>query len=492
MAKPVEVSASESGVWEEAQGGGAEDPAASRAMARVGTTLHGKWRLDALLGIGGTAVVYAATHRNGSRAAVKILNPELSSHSQVRERFFREGYAANAVGHEGAVKVLDDDEAQDGSLFLVTELLEGEALEQRRVRMGGRLSEAEVLRLSEQLLDVIAAAHARGIVHRDLKPDNVFLTTAGQLKVLDFGIAALRELSTARAGTLTGSVMGTPAYMPPEQALGLWDDVDALSDIWAWGATMFHLLSGEVVHDGRTLNEQLGKAMTGSAAPLSWVAPDVTSAVAAVVDRALEREREKRWPDARSMQAAVRAASLERLATAGTSVGAVATPTLPGLATPPPPSPEGERQSMPTFRATALPVEFAPSIAPPATVARRRQAAFAIGGALALAAAGTCARSLVGDRSLGSTAATSSIAAPPSSPPLAPAVLASPEASPTAAETDASSALPSPAKNVAPAPTSVRPTPRPPSSKGAGTQACSPPYVVDVDTGKHRWKLECL
>jgi serine/threonine protein kinase len=491
MAKPVGVSASENGVWGEAQGGGAEDPAASRAMARVGTTLHGKWHLDALLGIGGTAVVYAATHRNGSRAAVKILNPELSSHSQVRERFFREGYAANAVGHEGAVKVLDDDEAQDGSLFLVTELLEGEALEQRRVRMGGRLPEAEVLRLSEQLLDVIAAAHARGIVHRDLKPDNVFLTTTGQLKVLDFGIAALRELSTTRAGTLTGSVMGTPAYMPPEQALGLWDEVDALSDIWAWGATMFHLLSGEVVHEGRTLNEQLAKAMTGSAAPLSWVAPDVTSAVAAVVDRALERERENRWPDARSMQAAVRAASLERLATSG----ALATPTLPGIATPPPPASEGERQSMPTFRATALPVESSPSIAPAAlaaTAARRRRAAFAVGGALALAAAGTCAHSLVGDRSLGSTAATSSIAPPPSSPSLALVVPASPETSPSPAEADASSALPSPAKNVSPVSTSARPTPRPPSPKGAGTQACSPPYVVDADTGKHRWKLECL
>jgi serine/threonine-protein kinase len=470
----------------------------------LGTTLHEKWHLDTLLGIGGTAAVYAATHRNGSRAAVKILNPELSSHSQVRDRFFREGYAANAVGHEGTVKVLDDDEAQDGSLFLVTELLEGEALEQRRARLGGKLPEIEVLRLSDQLLDVIAAAHAKGIVHRDLKPENVFLTNAGQLKVLDFGIAALRELTKTTTGTVTGAVMGTPAYMSPEQALGLWDDVDALSDIWAWGATMYHLLSGELVHDGRTLNEQLANAITGAPAPLAWVAPEVSTTVAYIVDRALERDKDKRWPDARSMQAAIRAAYVEQFQTP--------IPTIPGLAAPPATlPPESARRSTPTFRATALPVESQPSVPPPVAQARHRRTVVAIGAALALAVLGTCAHSMLADRSGTTAAVPSAIAPAASSPPaISVAAAAPPESVPMpepasdpdkgATETGASkvaertadpSAAAVPPKKAPPTP-SAHPQTGAPAPKASASQACNPPYVVDSTTGKRRWKLECL
>src|SRR5258708_3111776 len=263
------------------------DPLLSRARARVGEVLRDKWRLDVLLGVGGMACVYAATHRNGSRAAVKILHTELSINAQLRGRFLREGYLANAVGHHGAVKVIDDDIAEDGSLFLVTELLDGETLQDRRVRFGGRLSEDEVLLLADQLLDVLAAAHGKGIVHRDLKPDNIFLTHAGQVKVLDFGIARLREMSTVSTATKAGATLGTPAYMAPEQARGLWDEVEAPSDLWACGATMFHLLSGRWVHEGRTPNEQLLSAMTKPAPLCASVAPGASPAVAQAADRAL-------------------------------------------------------------------------------------------------------------------------------------------------------------------------------------------------------------
>ena len=245
------------------------DPLVMRARARVGHVLREKWRLDVLLGVGGMAAVYAATHRNGSRVAIKILHSELTINPQVRNRFLREGYVANAVGHEGAVKIIDDDTAEDGSLFMVTELLDGETLEDRRLRLGGQLSEDDVLSVADQLLEVLAAAHAKGVVHRDIKPENVFLTRAGQVKVLDFGIARLRELSSASTATKSGASMGTPAYMPPEQARALWDEVDARSDLWAVGATMFHLLSGKLVHDGRTANEMLLSAMTKAAPPLN-------------------------------------------------------------------------------------------------------------------------------------------------------------------------------------------------------------------------------
>lgn len=288
------------------------DPFLMRAQMRVGTTLRSKWRLDVLLGIGGMATVYAATHRNGNRAAVKILHSELSFNHQLRSRFLREGYLANSVGHEGAVKVIDDDIGEDGTLFLVTELLDGETLEERRARFGGSLPEHEVLWLADQILDVLAAAHSKNIVHRDLKPENIFLTRKGQVKVLDFGIARLRELSTTSTATKAGVTLGTPAYMPPEQALGLWDEVESRSDLWACGATMFHLLTGRYVHVGRSHNEQLLNAMTKAAALCATASPNVDPAVAHVIDRALAFERERRWPDAESMQEAVRRAYAHR------------------------------------------------------------------------------------------------------------------------------------------------------------------------------------
>ena len=224
------------------------------ARRRIGSILRGKWQLDTLLGVGGMAAVYAATHRNGTRAAVKILHPELSTESEYRSRFLREGRLANAVGHDGAVKILDDDVGENGTVFHVLELLDGESLERRSLRLGGRLPENEVLWTAYQLLDVLAAAHERGIVHRDIKPDNLFLTRSGSLQG-----ARLRDRSLARSCRRqpqplpAGDVIGTPAFMPPrEQARGLHDEVDAGSDLFAVGATMFTLLSGQLLHDGGT------------------------------------------------------------------------------------------------------------------------------------------------------------------------------------------------------------------------------------------------
>jgi serine/threonine protein kinase len=288
------------------------DPLLLRARGRIGSTLRGKWRLDALLGVGGMAAVYAGTHRNGMRAAVKVLHTEMMINSEVRARFLREGYVANSIDHESAVRVLDDDVAEDGSLFLVTELLDGETLEDRRLRLGGRMPEEEVLSAIDQLLDMLVIAHERGVVHRDLKPENLFLTRTGQLKVLDFGIAFLRSLSTTSTATKQGTSMGTAAFMSPEQARGLWAEVDSKSDLWATGATMFCLLTGSLVHGGRTTNEVLLNAMTTTAPSIASVAPDVSPAVAIVVDRALAFSRDQRWRDAQRMQDAVRRAYHDR------------------------------------------------------------------------------------------------------------------------------------------------------------------------------------
>ncbi|HEV3189304.1 MAG TPA: protein kinase [Polyangiaceae bacterium] len=469
------------------------DPLVLRARGRVGSTLRGKWRLDALLGIGGMAAVYAATHRNGSRAAVKLLHTEWSVNPQTRSRFLREGYVANAVGHDGAVKVIDDDVAEDGSLFLVTELLDGETLDDRRVRLGGRLQEDEVLSVVDQLLDVLAAAHGRGVVHRDLKPENVFLTRTGVIKVLDFGIARLRELSTASTATQGGATMGTPAFMSPEQARGLWDEVDAQSDLWAVGATMFNLLTGRLVHEGRTSNEQLLSAMTNPAPSLASAVKDASPAVAHVVDRALAIEKSKRWADASRMQEAVRRAYHDRNSKPITTAPRLTIPeTVPNRTLG---SVEGAVRARPptTGRPVVMTLfQWARS--------RPRRTALAVSGAtgVGVVAIGIAAIALAGRRSPASVS---------TSPPVLPAVPTTAVArtpidtAPPAPEPPAIAATDLPTAPTARPTSKPATTPRPlaPSTPAASATvtapaakpSCNPPYVLEP-SGKKKWKAECL
>jgi serine/threonine protein kinase len=473
------------------------DPLVTQAQARVGHTLRDKWHLDVLLGVGGMAAVYAATHRNGSRAAVKILHPEMSTNAFVRERFLWEGYVANAVGHEGAVKVIDDDTAEDGSLFLVTELLDGETFEERRVRFGGRLPQDEVLIATDRLLSVLVAAHAHGIVHRDLKPENVFLTRAGQVKVLDFGIARLRELSTSRDDA-HGAMVGTPAYMAPEHARGLSDEVDERSDIWACGATMFCLLSGRGVHEGRTASEQLADAMTKPAPPLWSAAPDIGAAVARLVDRALEFAKEKRWPSAVRMQQAVQEAYQHINSAPITAAlkltlgeGVPDRTLLRGPGAGPPPDRRGPTTSRPVASSGRPPFETWSLRGPGA-----RRAAMAIAGVVVLgmgafgiawsASGRTAAERELPTAGIVPTAVSPSTGSVVAIPPLAPPEISVADlpAVSVGAKSPPSSPV-TPRRSAPSAGTSARSTP-------SAQMNCQPPYVVDVATGKKHWKLECL
>ena len=282
--------------------------ATERAEARIGSVIKDKWRLDRLLGVGGMACVYAATHRNKKRAAVKMLHREYSTDSAIRERFLREGYLANSVGHRGVVTVDDDDIAEDGTAFIVMELLDGETLEQRWRRKEHRLPLEEALAVADQVLDALAAAHEKGVVHRDLKPENLFLTRDGVVKLLDFGIGRLKELKGVATTTLSGATMGTPAFMAPEQARGRWEDVDGQTDLWALGATLFTLLTGAYVHEGQTVNETLALAVTQPARPIQALRPDLPDHAARLIDKALSYAKPQRFADARAMQAEVRRA----------------------------------------------------------------------------------------------------------------------------------------------------------------------------------------
>jgi serine/threonine-protein kinase len=280
-----------------------EDDQTRLARDRVGQTVRDRWHLDELLGIGGMAAVYAATHRNGKRVALKILHTEYAHIHEATHRFVEEGYLANRVRHPGVVSIIDDDKTEDGSAFLVMDLLEGETLE-ARISREGWLEPAELVRVMDELLDILAAAHASGIVHRDVKPTNIFLTRDGQVKLLDFGIARLNVPNRPRT-TQFGSTVGTPAFMPPEQARGRLEEIDARTDLWAVGATMFMALTGRQVHEAETTNEELLAAMTTEAPSLRSIAPRLPASLVEVVDRALAYDRAARWPDAAAMREAL-------------------------------------------------------------------------------------------------------------------------------------------------------------------------------------------
>ncbi len=273
------------------------------AEARVGSALDAKWTLDSVLGRGGMATVYAATHRTTrARAAVKVLHREFVQDEDVSQRFLREARIANSIQHPSRVAVLDEGMSDEGEIFLVMDLLQGMTLDAYMRGPGGQLSVEQRLRIFDPLLDLLGECHEAGIIHRDIKPANIFVTDAGQVKVLDFGIARLRETHSSVDPTRQGTVLGTPAYMAPEQALGLSDLVDGRADLWSVGACIYAVLSGQRVHRARSENESMVLAATKSAESIALIMPDLPVEVVAFVDRSLAHDRSHRFPDARVMR----------------------------------------------------------------------------------------------------------------------------------------------------------------------------------------------
>ncbi|HVJ19452.1 MAG TPA: serine/threonine-protein kinase, partial [Polyangiaceae bacterium] len=275
------------------------------AAQRIGQVVGGRWTLERVLGVGGMAAVYAARGPFEEVAALKLLHPDMAVRRDVRERFLREGYVANSIDHPGVVRAL---EHGDGSseVYLAMELLLGETLAMR-VKRHGKLPLGELLDYCEQILEVLAIAHDKGIVHRDLKPDNLFVTNDDRIKILDFGLARLRDGVPTEQMTRTGLAVGTLPYMPPEQALGRRAEIDGRVDLFALGATMFRILAGRRVHEADSEAELLMAMASKPAVPLKSVMPDVPDGVCAVVDLALAFSRDARYPDARTMLSDVQA-----------------------------------------------------------------------------------------------------------------------------------------------------------------------------------------
>jgi serine/threonine protein kinase len=283
------------------------------AQSRVGDVLPGGYTLLAVVGVGGAAAVFEARDADGATVAVKLLHPHLRTNDALVRRFQREAALLSLVNHPGIVPILATGTDGDDLPFLVMPLLRGETLEELRLARGGTLPVPEAAGYALALLDVLAAVHAAGVVHRDVKPANVFRETGDRIRLLDFGLAGRLSggddddsldddaLSLAEDGEL----LGTLAFMAPEQAAGRRSDVGARSDLFAVGATLSKLVSGHDAHEGSTRHERLLKAATRPVPPLATRFVDASPELGAFVDRALSFHPPQRFADAASMRAAL-------------------------------------------------------------------------------------------------------------------------------------------------------------------------------------------
>ncbi len=282
-----------------------EEQPTSDEGERQGDFLGGKYLLGDCLGIGGMGEVYRATNVSlGRQVAIKVLNKEHTSNEDDVLRFLREARAVAAVHHPNVVDVFDVGRDDDGTPFIVQELLSGEDLESHlNATRDGRLSVAEAVGIMIPVAEGVAAAHARNVVHRDLKPANIFLARHGGNivpKVLDFGAClyqTMGELSTTEQRML----IGTPHYMAPEQITAA-TGVDGRADVWAMGIILYEMLVGETPFENEDPNVVLKLVRGRRISPLRDVVPDAPERLAELVRRCLERDRERRLATATAMR----------------------------------------------------------------------------------------------------------------------------------------------------------------------------------------------
>jgi serine/threonine-protein kinase len=273
------------------------------AEERVGRTLDGKYEIGAPIATGGMGVVYRGKHAwTGRDVAIKVLLPGLSLDAEISRRFLTEARASASLRHPNVVDVLDMGRDEDGTLYMVLELLEGrdldEVLEERSV-----LEPAEAIAAIAPALEALAFAHEKGFVHRDIKPSNLYLATDARgvvtTKILDFGIAKALD-GGANKATRTGVIIGTPHYMAPEQASGV-GVIGPATDTWSIGVVLYEALTGTVPFDGASPTMILMNVLGKRAKPLCSVAADLPPALGALVDGMLEPDPDARPTDLRAL-----------------------------------------------------------------------------------------------------------------------------------------------------------------------------------------------
>jgi eukaryotic-like serine/threonine-protein kinase len=292
-----------------------EEATTGLATSLIGTVLSGRYRLESKLGSGGMSTVYLARDETLQRwVAVKVMHREISDQPDQLERFRREARAVAQLSHPNVVAVIDAGE-DSGYPYIVLEYVEGETLKQRIDRLG-RLPVDEAAAYGIEIGRGLAAAHAQRLIHRDVKPQNVLIDTEGRAKVTDFGIARSLESDGL---TKTGRVLGTTDYVAPEQAMG--QAVDARCDIYSLGVLVYEMLTGEVPFQADTLVGVAMKHVNERMPDVQERRPEVSSALAAVIERATAKEPKKRYPDMIAMLADLEGALEVEVARSGTSHG---------------------------------------------------------------------------------------------------------------------------------------------------------------------------
>lgn len=276
----------------------------------------GNYRLTRRLGAGGMGAVYEGVHPvAGFRVAVKLLGGASALDRELVERFFVEARTLNQLAHENIVRALDLGQHPEGFYYCVMELLEGETLAALMAR--GRPPLNRSLELLAQACDALAAAHEKGFIHRDLKPANVMIvrhptTGADVVKLVDFGIAKLQSTRGSATATTTGTVIGTPAYMSPEQAAGRVDEIDPRSDLYALGVVAYELVTGQHPYAGLPVGELLVAQVMQTPRPPSTVV-NVPERLERAILRAMQKRREDRFDSAGDLAAELRAIAEEWL-----------------------------------------------------------------------------------------------------------------------------------------------------------------------------------
>jgi len=273
----------------------------ARSSLDVGSVIADTYTVEALIGRGGMGAVFLASHKRlpGKQVAIKVLHAELAG-EEVLARFKREAEIASRLGHPNIVQVHDFNAMSDGTPYLVLEYLRGESLAQR-LKLGPMPLEA-ALSIVRQVGSALAVAHREGIVHRDLKPQNIFLVPTevdGRVveiaKVLDFGISKIRGSTTVK--TQDSALLGTPQYMAPEQATGQHSSVDERTDVFAFGAIVYEMLSGQPAFSGETIPEVVFKVVYEQPTPLAQRVPSLPERITAAVVRALAKNADERFPN---------------------------------------------------------------------------------------------------------------------------------------------------------------------------------------------------
>jgi Tol biopolymer transport system component len=270
----------------------------------------GHYEIVSKIGRGGMGEVYLARDLNlGRDVALKFLSSDFTQSFERLQRFQQEARAASGLNHPNILTVYEIANA-DGHQFIATEFIEGETLRTRLVI--GRLPLTEVLNIAEQVASSLSAAHAKGIVHRDIKPENIMLRTDGFVKVLDFGLAKLteseevgpEESTIAMVRTATGIVMGTTAYMSPEQTRGF--TVDSRTDIWSLGAVMYEMLTGKPPFQGETSSDVMAAVLEREPVPLTELVIGLPTELQRIVRKALRKNREERYQSIKDLQSDIK------------------------------------------------------------------------------------------------------------------------------------------------------------------------------------------